>query len=157
MQKVAPSGFPVLNMLNTRYFIFPLQDGKTVPIQNPYTLGKMCIRDRIKVNINTSGLDNEVTLTPRSVQLCNVPKTCTLASDNSITDFTSCESLAPFCYVPWKPGWQNAIPFCLSATVATVATVLRVPLKTPSVSYTHIDVYKRQTWYRASSTRILRG
>ena len=39
MQKVAPSGFPVLNMLNTRYFIFPLQDGKTVPIQNPYTLG----------------------------------------------------------------------------------------------------------------------
>lgn len=26
-------------MLNTRYFIFPLQDGKTVPIQNPYTLG----------------------------------------------------------------------------------------------------------------------
>ena len=42
------------------------------------------------------------------------------------------ESLAPFCYVPWKPGWQNAIPFFLSATVATVATVLRVPLKTPS-------------------------
>lgn len=39
MQKVAPSGFPVLNMLNTRYFIFPLQDGKTVPIQNSYTLG----------------------------------------------------------------------------------------------------------------------
>ena len=39
MQKVASSGFPVLNMLNTRYFIFPLQDGKTVPIQNPYTLG----------------------------------------------------------------------------------------------------------------------
>lgn len=26
-------------MLNTRYFIFPLQGGKTVPIQNPYTLG----------------------------------------------------------------------------------------------------------------------
>ena len=39
MQKVAPSGFPVLNMLTTRYFIFPLQGGKTVPIQNPYTLG----------------------------------------------------------------------------------------------------------------------
>ena len=39
MQKGAPSGFPVLNMLNTRYFIFPLQGGKTVPIQNPYTLG----------------------------------------------------------------------------------------------------------------------
>ena len=39
MQKVPPSGFPVLNMLNTRYFIFPLQGGKTVPIRNPHTLG----------------------------------------------------------------------------------------------------------------------
>lgn len=52
-----------------------------VSLKRPYAM--------IKVNINTSGLDNEVTLTPRSVQLCNVPKTCTLASDNSITDFTS--------------------------------------------------------------------
>ena len=33
---------------------------------------------------------------------------------------------------PWKPGWQNTTPFSLSATVATVATVLGVPLKTPS-------------------------
>lgn len=47
-----------------------------VSLKRPYAM--------IKVNINTSGLDNEVTLTPRSVQLCNVPKTCTLASDNSI-------------------------------------------------------------------------
>ena len=33
------SVYPVLNMLNTRYFILPLQDGKTVPLQNPYTYG----------------------------------------------------------------------------------------------------------------------
>ena len=31
--------FPVLNMLNAKYFIVPLQDNKTVPIQNPYVLG----------------------------------------------------------------------------------------------------------------------
>ena len=42
------------------------------------------------------------------------------------------ESLAPFCYVTWKPGWQNTTPVFLPATVATVATVLGVPLKTPS-------------------------
>ena len=30
---------PVLNMLNTRYFILPLQEGKTMPLQNPYTMG----------------------------------------------------------------------------------------------------------------------
>ena len=39
MAKVDASAFPVLNMLNTRYFIFPLQGGKTMPLQNPYTLG----------------------------------------------------------------------------------------------------------------------
>ena len=48
MQAVAEAGgdmtqvkgdsiFPVLNMLNTKYLIFPLQGGQTVPLQNPYT------------------------------------------------------------------------------------------------------------------------
>ena len=30
---------PVINMLNTKYFIFPMQGGQTMPIQNPYTMG----------------------------------------------------------------------------------------------------------------------
>ena len=38
---------PVINMLNTRYFIFPLQDGQTVPIQNPYALGHAWFVDKI--------------------------------------------------------------------------------------------------------------
>lgn len=39
MSKVRPSLTPVLNMLNTRYFIFPLQEGKTAPIFNSHALG----------------------------------------------------------------------------------------------------------------------
>lgn len=50
MQAVAQAGgdmskvngdsiFPVLNMLNARYFILPLQDGQTVAVQNPYVYG----------------------------------------------------------------------------------------------------------------------
>lgn len=50
MQAVAQAGgdmskvngdsiFPVLSMLNARYFILPLQDGQTVPVQNPYVYG----------------------------------------------------------------------------------------------------------------------
>ena len=31
--------FPVLNMLNTKYFIMPLQGGQTVPVQNLYAYG----------------------------------------------------------------------------------------------------------------------
>ena len=39
MSKVDRNAFPVLNMLNTRYFILPLQDGSTVPVFNPYAYG----------------------------------------------------------------------------------------------------------------------
>ena len=34
-------------MLNTKYFIVPLQGGQTVPIQNPYTYGNAWLVDRI--------------------------------------------------------------------------------------------------------------
>ena len=37
----------VLNMLNTKYFIFPLQGGQTVPIQNPYVYGNGWLVDQI--------------------------------------------------------------------------------------------------------------
>ena len=33
------AAFPVLNMLNTKYFIMPLQGGDTAPIENPYACG----------------------------------------------------------------------------------------------------------------------
>lgn len=39
--------FPVLNMLNARYFIFPLQDGQTVPVKNPYVYGNAWMVDKI--------------------------------------------------------------------------------------------------------------
>ena len=39
--------FPVLNMLNTRYFIMPLQGGQTAPVKNPYGYGNGWFVDRI--------------------------------------------------------------------------------------------------------------
>ena len=39
--------WPVLNMLNTKYFILPLQGGQTVPLENPYTYGNAWIVDKI--------------------------------------------------------------------------------------------------------------
>ncbi|MBR5194451.1 MAG: YfhO family protein, partial [Bacteroidaceae bacterium] len=39
MEQIDASQFPVLNMLNTKYFIFPLQGGQTLPLPNPHTLG----------------------------------------------------------------------------------------------------------------------
>ena len=39
---------PVLNMLNTRYYIFPLQGGKTMPLFNPYALGNAWFVDKVE-------------------------------------------------------------------------------------------------------------
>ena len=39
MEQIDASQFPVLNMLNTKYYIFPLQGGQTIPLPNPHALG----------------------------------------------------------------------------------------------------------------------
>ncbi len=39
--------FPVLNMLNAKYFIVPLQGGQTVPLQNPYVYGNAWFVDKV--------------------------------------------------------------------------------------------------------------
>ena len=50
--------FPVLNMLNTRYFILPLQTGQDVPLQNPYTYGNAWFVDKVNyVGTATEELD----------------------------------------------------------------------------------------------------
>ena len=41
------SVFPILNMLNTKYFIVGLQNGQTVPVQNPYANGNAWFVDKI--------------------------------------------------------------------------------------------------------------
>ena len=62
MQKIAPaitnadgdmtkvdgdSIYPVINMLNAKYFILGLQNGQTVPIQNPYAAGNAWFVDKL--------------------------------------------------------------------------------------------------------------
>ena len=39
MDSIQADKFPVLNMLNTRWFIMPTQGGQTMPLSNPYALG----------------------------------------------------------------------------------------------------------------------
>ena len=58
MQSVAEAGgdmrkvdgtslFPVLNMLNTKYVILPLQNNQTAPVLNPYAFGNAWMVDKI--------------------------------------------------------------------------------------------------------------
>ncbi len=49
MQQVAgDSIFPVINMLNTKYFIMPMQGGETTPLANPYAFGNAWWVDNVK-------------------------------------------------------------------------------------------------------------
>ena len=45
---------PILNMLNTRYFIFPLEGAQTVPIQNPYAYGNAWFVDKLDYVANAN-------------------------------------------------------------------------------------------------------
>lgn len=41
--------FPVLNMLNTKYAIMPLQGGQTAPVQNPWAMGNAWMAERVVI------------------------------------------------------------------------------------------------------------
>lgn len=47
--------FPVLNMLNTKYFIMPLQGGGTIPVENPYACGNAWFVDEVKYVDDANG------------------------------------------------------------------------------------------------------
>ena len=54
IESLNPADFPVLNMLNTRYFIFPLQGGQTAPLYNPFALGNAWFVDEVQYVANAN-------------------------------------------------------------------------------------------------------
>lgn len=54
------SVMPVLNMLNTKYLILPLQDGSTMPMQNPYAMGNAWFVSEVKYADNANGEIDEL-------------------------------------------------------------------------------------------------
>jgi hypothetical protein len=72
MTAVDASKFPVLNMLNTRYFILPLQGGNTVPIQNPYCFGNAWFVDQVNYVKNANEeIDAFYEVDPKQVAIVN--------------------------------------------------------------------------------------
>ncbi len=58
--------FPVINMLNAKYFIFGLQNNQTVPIQNPYAYGNAWFVDKVDYVDNANlELDGLASINPR--------------------------------------------------------------------------------------------
>ena len=50
----ADSICPVINMLNAKYFILPLQEGKTAPLLNPYAYGNAWFVDKVSFVSNAN-------------------------------------------------------------------------------------------------------
>ncbi len=46
--------FPVISMLNAKYFIVPLQGGQTVPVMNPYAFGAAWFVDKVELVDNAN-------------------------------------------------------------------------------------------------------
>lgn len=109
MQEIATAGgdmtqingdsvFPVLNMLNTKYVIVPLQDGKTVPVANPYANGNAWFADKITYvdNANaeldalkTMNLKAEAVADKRFKDILGEAKK---HDDNAMIEIKACES-----------------------------------------------------------------
>ena len=56
--------YPVLNMLNTKYFIIPLQNGQSVPLENPYTYGNAWLVDKVNYVDNANDEIDALATTP---------------------------------------------------------------------------------------------
>ena len=68
MTQVNDSLFPVINMLNTRWFIFPGQNGSTIPLQNPHAYGNAWFVDEVRyVNNANEEIDALHQINPRKV------------------------------------------------------------------------------------------
>jgi hypothetical protein len=74
MKKVDPNTFRVLNMLNTKYFIFPGSDeNSTVPIENPYAYGNAWFVDSVEyVNNANEEIDALNTVHPARIAIVDV-------------------------------------------------------------------------------------
>ncbi|MDR0937761.1 MAG: YfhO family protein [Mediterranea sp.] len=54
LDSIAPADIPVLNMLNTKYFIFPIGRGATTPVENPYAYGNAWFVDSVRYVANAN-------------------------------------------------------------------------------------------------------
>lgn len=95
--------WPVLNMLNTRYFIFGLQRGQTVPVLNPYAMGNAWIVDKVRFvdnanqEIDAVGQINlaEEAVADKKFASCLELKDQTAAATDSTSAYVTLKSYEP--------------------------------------------------------------
>lgn len=101
MSKITPDSIRVINMLNTRYFIFPIGGGKTAPLPNPYAYGNAWFVKNIKfVDTANQEIDalNDVSPRATAVVAANFKK------EFEGVQFNDKDSLSTVKLVTYKPN-----------------------------------------------------
>ena len=102
----AGKDFPVLNMLNMKYAVVPLQGGKQVPVQNPYAMGNCWFVDEVVLvdtpdeecaALRTLDLHKQAVADKKFAEVLDITKpevTPLMAFDENVIELTS---YAPNC------------------------------------------------------------
>lgn len=99
MEQLDASKFPVLNMLNTRYFIFPLQGGQTLPLRNPFALGNAWFVNQVQY-VNNANEEIE------AIHLLNPAKTAIVDKQfEEIIQSLPSDSAATVKLVAYEPNY----------------------------------------------------
>jgi hypothetical protein len=81
MTKVNGDSIPVLNMLNTKYFIFPISQNQTIPVANPYAYGNAWFVQNVQYVKNA---DEEIAFTGKGQ-----PKTTAIVDSRFKSDLNN--------------------------------------------------------------------
>lgn len=99
MTKINPDSFKVVNMLNTRYLIFPVQNG-TFPLPNPYAYGNAWfVRDVQYVKTANEEIESLYKVSPRTTAVVNEKY------KKAIGNTTATDSLASIKLLTYEPNY----------------------------------------------------
>lgn len=160
MSLVDGSKFNVLNMLNTKYFIFPInRQGETAPILNPYAFGNAWfVNDVVYVNNANEEIDETGKVNPRTTAVVDARFKEALKNTQQCPDSTA--SIQITSYAPnrlvyetnaandgvvvfseiYYPGWEATIDG-VPARVARADYILRA-MYVPAGQHTIEMVFK---------------
>lgn len=125
IKKVNPDSIRVLSMLNTKYFIMPLQNNQTMPVENPYALGNAWfVKDVQYVNNANEEIDALHKVSPKDIAIVDkkfqtqIPNKTDVSGNIKMTSYqpnelkyqvqTAQGGVAVFSEI-YYPGWKATI------------------------------------------------
>lgn len=106
MTKVNPDSFKVMNMLNTRYLIFPVQNG-TFPLPNPHAYGNAWFVSNIQyVNTANDEIESLYKISPKTTAVVNEKYKEALGNVASVAD--SSASIRLVSYAPNRLKYESS-------------------------------------------------